>query len=65
MKTESELIAIAEQDLDDNKANESMKELRERFDPTYCWCLECDCLVVKEADCCLNKELEDENINWQ
>ena len=55
MKTENELIALAEQHPDDNVANKAMKELRERFDKTYGWCQDCDGLVCKEKDCCLNR----------
>lgn len=55
MRTEKELIALAEQHLDDNVANEAMKELRERFDETYGWCSDCDYIVCKEKGCCLNK----------
>lgn len=55
MKTEDELIEIAQQHIDDNVANKAMKELRERFDKTYIWCQDCDGLVCKEKDCCLNR----------
>jgi len=41
--------------IDDNVANKAMKELRERFDKTYGWCMDCDGLVCKEKDCCLNR----------
>lgn len=54
MKTEHELISIAEQHPDDSVANEAMKELRQRFDKTYDWCMDCDGLACKEKDCCLN-----------
>ena len=57
MKTEIELIKLAENHADDNIANSAMKELRYRFDETYIWCQDCDGLVCKEKDCCLNKEL--------
>ena len=55
MRTEDELINIAQADQDDEIANAAMKELRERFDSTYIWCMDCDGLVCKEKDCCLNK----------
>ena len=55
MKTENELISLAEQHPDDNVANKAMKELRESFDKTYGWCMDCDGLVCKEKDCCLNR----------
>lgn len=58
-KLESGLILIAENDPCDKKAKQSMKELREKFDKTYMWCLDCDGLVVKEKDCCLNRISED------
>lgn len=53
--TEEELVIIAENDPDDKAAAEAMKELRERFDNTYGWCPDCDGLVCKEKDCCLNR----------
>lgn len=54
MRTENELIDIAQDHPDENIANDAMKELRERFDATYGWCYDCDGLVCKEIDCCLN-----------
>ena len=33
----------------------ALKELRESFDKTYGWCMDCDGLVCKEKDCCLNR----------
>ena len=39
----------------DNNANLAMKKLRENFDNTYFWCMECDGLVVKELECCKNR----------
>lgn len=54
-KTEIELIKLAEMHPDDSIANKAMKELRQRFDETYGWCSDCDGLVCKEKDCCLNK----------
>ena len=35
-------------------ANEAMRELRTFFDATYIWCEDCDGLVCKTKDCCLN-----------
>jgi hypothetical protein len=55
MKTEIELIRLAEQHPDDEVANKAMQELRTKFDKTYGWCNDCDGLVCKEKDCCLNK----------
>tara|TARA_R110000851_G_scaffold203860_1_gene355776 strand:- start:331 stop:525 length:195 start_codon:yes stop_codon:yes gene_type:complete len=54
MKTEDELIRLAEQHSSDKVANKAMKELRTKFDKTYGWCNDCDGLVCKEKDCCLN-----------
>jgi len=55
-KKELELIKIAEQHPDNNEANKAMKELREKYDPTYGWCMDCDGLVCKSKDCCLNQK---------
>ena len=51
MKTENQLIQLAEMHPDDKVANKAMKELRERFDSSYIWCGDCDGLVVKERLC--------------
>ena len=51
---EQQLILIAETGNDD-EANEAMAILRKDYDPTYKWCADCDYLVVKEKDCCMNK----------
>lgn len=59
-KTENELILIAQQDQDDFAAGLAMRELRERFDKTYDWCVDCDGIVCKLKDCCLNRE---DNLN--
>lgn len=59
MKTENELINLAQTHPSQSVANKAMKELRERFDPTYFWCVDCDGLVVKESECCLNRKIED------
>ena len=55
MSEEFKLIQLAEQHPNDNVANEAMKKLREKFDKTYGWCQDCDGLVCKEKDCCLNR----------
>jgi len=60
MSVESKLILLAEMHPDDKVANAAMKELREKFDTTYFWCEDCDGLVCKEKDCCLNNL----NDNW-
>lgn len=56
MKTENQLIQLAEMHPDDKVVNKAMKELRERFDSTYIWCGDCDGLVVKESECCVNRQ---------
>jgi len=53
--TEQKLIMTAQNHSDDLIANQAMKELREKFDSTYFWCIDCDGLVCKESECCLNK----------
>jgi len=53
--TEDMLIVIAQHEPDDVLANIAMKELREKYDPTYMWCEDCDGVVCKEKDCCLNQ----------
>lgn len=55
-QSELNLIQTAEQHEDDSIANYAMKELRDRFDKTYIWCYDCDGLVCKESDCCLNRK---------
>ena len=52
--SEDELIKIAQQHPDDELANKAMKELHEKFDKSYIWCYDCDGLVCKLKDCCLN-----------
>lgn len=54
MRTEDELIEIAQTHPDDDTANKAMKELRIRFDDTYFWCEDCDGVVCKIKECCLN-----------
>ncbi len=56
LKLEEELVVIAQMSIDDNAANYAMKMLREDYDKTYSWCDDCDGLVVKAKDCCLNKK---------
>lgn len=55
-KEEKNLIKTAELDQDDKVAIAAMKKLREDYDPTYMWCSDCDGMVVKEAECCLNQD---------
>lgn len=51
---EQKLKLIAETFPDDELANEAMNQLRTKFDETYFFCDECDGIVCKEKDCCLN-----------
>jgi hypothetical protein len=54
VKSELQLIQIAETNQEDSIAHKAMKILREKFDTTYKWCVDCDGAVVKENECCLN-----------
>lgn len=54
---EEKLIHIAQWDRDDDKAHKAMLELKEKFDPTYHYCSDCDDLVTTVAACCLNNKL--------
>ncbi len=58
MTIEEILIHVAQNDLDEKVANEAMRLLREMYDTTYGWCMDCDGLVTKEKDCCLNQNTE-------
>lgn len=58
MKTENELADIATFHEDDIVANAAMKELRERFDPTYFFCVDCDGIATSEKDCCMNRIID-------
>lgn len=53
--TEEQLIYTAERDSSESRANQAMKLLRSKHHKSYSWCLDCDGLVIKEADCCLNR----------
>lgn len=61
---ERRLVVIAESHPSAATATKAMIELREVYDPTYLWCDDCDGLVVKERDCCMNRavEYDDEHI---
>tara|TARA_R110000803_G_C11807309_1_gene300208 strand:+ start:392 stop:589 length:198 start_codon:yes stop_codon:yes gene_type:complete len=61
MKTENELIILAQWDICDKIANAAMNELRTNFDKTYGWCDDCDGLVCKEKECCLNQDIGSSN----
>ena len=56
---ESELHRLAQWHKDDDIANAAFKELRERFDKTYMYCIDCDSMLVKESRCCLNINREE------
>ena len=51
---ERRLVITAEIHPNEDKAESAMKELREKYDKTYFWCWDCDGLVTKEKNCCLN-----------
>lgn len=61
LKTEEELIRIAQCGNDDDATN-AMIELREHFDSTYVWCSECDYAVVKFSNCCLERAKPNDSI---
>jgi hypothetical protein len=52
--SEQELIRIAETGTD-FESELAMYLLRKNYDSTYGWCNDCDFLVCKKRDCCLNK----------
>lgn len=52
---EENLIKIAELHRDDKVANAAMKKLREDYDRSYMWCNDCDGMVVKQSECCMNQ----------
>lgn len=56
IRTEEELIKLAQTSPDDTIANKAMEELRKNYDDSYCWCLMCDLAVVKKSQCCENRE---------
>lgn len=51
---EQQLILLAETGTDD-EAREALSLLRQYYDSTYMMCSDCDYLVVKEKDCCMNR----------
>lgn len=53
-KEERRLVILAECG-SDKESSEAIKKLREEYDSTYGFCMDCDGLVVKEKDCCLNR----------
>lgn len=60
--TENQLASVAEYHPNQEISSEAMKQLKEKFDPTYMWCSDCDFAVVIEKDCCLNQESKDVKI---
>ena len=52
---EMNLAVIAENHHDDDYAAKAMRILRIYFDSTYFWCDDCDGLVCKEKECCINR----------
>jgi hypothetical protein len=56
---EQQLILIAETG-NNQDAQNAMDVLRSTYDPSYTWCSECDYIVVKEKDCCLNNPYDEE-----
>lgn len=56
---EKQLIAIAQYGNDED-ANKAITKLREVFDQSYGYCLDCDYLVVKESECCMNMNRDEE-----
>lgn len=58
MLKEQQLIQIAEQHPDDDIAERAMKVLRVRYNDSYFWCIDCDGLVCKKSECCLNQKSE-------
>lgn len=57
-KSENQLASIAEMHPDEEVASEAMRLLRTKYDDTYFWCSDCDGLVCKVSDCCLNMKTE-------
>ena len=55
LRSEQELIQIAQDAELESDANAAMKELRERFSSDYIWCEDCDGLVTKLSECCLTR----------
>ncbi len=60
---EKKLINTAQHSQNDTEAFNAMAELRKRFDESYGWCSDCDYLVVKESECCMNRNDNEETEN--
>lgn len=56
MTEEEKLIQIAQWSKDESEQNKAMAELREKYDPTYGYCTDCDFLVVTEKECCMHPD---------
>lgn len=63
MKTELDLIKLAQTAKLDEVANNAMKELRANYDETYMFCNECDGAVVKMKNCCMNQPFREANLD--
>lgn len=59
--TEEQLVYTAERDSSETRANQAMALLRQRHHSSYGWCWDCDGLVIREKDCCLNRVVSDNN----
>jgi len=53
--TKHQLVQTAQWHENDDVANAAMARLRAEFDATYFFCHDCDGLVCKAVDCCLNQ----------
>ena len=58
-KEEKALILIAQYSKDDDQANKAMAELIEKHNSSYKFCNDCDGLVVTEAECCMNRKVDE------
>lgn len=56
---ENLMVDVAQWIYSDVLANRAMEVLRKYYDSTYMWCEDCDGIVCKEKDCCLNRPLSD------
>ena len=52
---EAQLGYCATYDQDEAIASRAMELLRTKYDKTYGWCWDCDGLVIRQKDCCLNR----------
>lgn len=63
-KSEEYLVGIATFHFEDDVANAAIKLLRENYDSSYFFCVDCDGLATSYKNCCLNRNLECSNINF-